>query len=184
MNRLYISDYEQKKKKKYSFLRALYSIFSLHDMRYLYLLRKTSLTKNKMIKKIMTNRLKKYGRRYGLEISPDAKIGMYFELGHPFNITINGSAILGNHITIGKGATIGAVINGNKKGCPKIGDYVFIGINSTIVGNINIGNNVMICANAFVNFDVPDNSIVIGNPGIIHSKVNPAKDYFYKAEEQ
>ena len=36
-----------------------------------------------------------------------------------------------------------------------------------IVGNITIGNNVLIAPGAYVNFDVPDGSIVIGNPGLI-----------------
>ena len=40
--------------------------------------------------------------------------------------------------------------------------------NATVCGNVHIGNNVEIAAGAFVNFDVPDNSIVIGNPGVIH----------------
>ena len=35
-------------------------------------------------------------------------------------------------------------------------------------GPPHIGNNVMIAPNSFVNFDVPDNSVVIGNPGVIH----------------
>ena len=52
-----------------------------------------------------------------------------------------------------------------------------VGINSTIVGNIKIGNNVLIAPNAVVNFDVPDNSVVIGNPGVIHHKENATEGY-------
>lgn len=52
-----------------------------------------------------------------------------------------------------------------------------IGINSTIVGNIVIGNDVMIASNSFVNFDVPDHSIVVGNPGVIHRKDNATDKY-------
>ena len=39
--------------------------------------------------------------------------------------------------------------------------------NSIIVGGVRIGYNVLIAPGAFINFDVPDYSIVIGNPGII-----------------
>ena len=42
--------------------------------------------------------------------------------------------------------------------------------NAVIIGNCKIGNNVLIAPGAFVNFDVPDNSIVIGNPGKIISR--------------
>ena len=44
---------------------------------------------------------------------------------------------------------------------PTIGDNVFMGRNSIVIGNVNIGNDVLIAPGAFVNFDVPDNSIVI-----------------------
>ena len=76
-----------------------------------------------------------------------------------------------------KGVTIGRENRGKREGCPKIGDLVYIGINSTIVGNITIGNNVLISPNTFVNVDVPDNSIVIGNPCKIIPKKDATKNY-------
>ena len=68
---------------------------------------------------------------------------------------------------IGKGVIIGRENSGKRKGAPVIGDEVWIGINAVIVGNIHIGNDVLIDPNAYVNFDVPDHSIVIGNPAMI-----------------
>lgn len=53
----------------------------------------------------------------------------------------------------------------------------FIGINSVIVGNVQIGDDVLIAPNSYVNFDVPDHSVVIGNPGIIHHKENATENY-------
>lgn len=51
-------------------------------------------------------------------------------------------------------------------GVPTIGNEVWIGPNAVIVGGgITIGNNVLIAANSY--FNVPSNSIVIGNPGKI-----------------
>ena len=35
----------------------------------------------------------------------------------------------------------------------------------------------MIAPNSFVNFDVPDHSVVIGNPGVIYRKEYATKDY-------
>ena len=46
-----------------------------------------------------------------------------------------------------------------------------------VVGNIKIGNNVLIAPNSYVNFSVPDNSIVLGNPGVIKHSDNATKDY-------
>lgn len=62
-------------------------------------------------------------------------------------------------------------------GSPTIGNRVFVGINATIVGNIKIGDDVLIAPNTFVNFDVPSHSVVIGNPGVIHHKENATVGY-------
>ncbi len=43
-----------------------------------------------------------------------------------------------------------------------VGDNVFIGSNSTILGGVNIGSNVIIGAGSLVNKDVPSNSVVGG----------------------
>lgn len=46
-----------------------------------------------------------------------------------------------------------------------------------IAGKINIGNNNLIAHNSFVNMDIPDNSLVIGNPAKIIKKENPTEGY-------
>lgn len=46
-----------------------------------------------------------------------------------------------------------------------------------IVGKITIGSNTLIAPNSYVNFDVPDNSIVLGNPAKIINNDNATKDY-------
>ena len=98
-------------------------------------------------------------------------------MGHPFNITINGKAILGKNINIHKGVTIGQENRGARKGTPTIKDKVWIGINSTIVGNITIGEDVLIAPNTFVNCDIPSHSIVIGNPCKIIPRENVTESY-------
>ena len=49
--------------------------------------------------------------------------------------------------------------------------------NLIVVGKIKIGNDVLIAPGAYVNFDVPDHSIVIGNPGKIIPKQNATEGY-------
>lgn len=93
--------------------------------------------------------------------------GLY--LGHPYNITISSGAVLGMNVNLHKGCTVGRENRGERKGYPTIGNCVSIGINSTVVGKIVVGDDVMIAAGAFVNRDVPSHSICIGNPcRIIH----------------
>ena len=66
---------------------------------------------------------------------------------------------------------------GKRVGCPVIGDEVWIGANSVVVGGIKVGNNVLIAPGSFVNFDVPDNSIVIGNPGKVIERMDATEGY-------
>ena len=47
-----------------------------------------------------------------------------------------------------KGVTIGRINVGKKEGVPMIGESVFFGINSTVVANIHIGNDVLIAPNS------------------------------------
>lgn len=121
--------------------------------------------------------LLRYARKFGLEISPKATIGQGLYLGHPYNITVAGGVILGDNVNLHKGCTIGRENRGKREGCPAIGNCVTVGINATVVGNITIGNDVMIAPNSFVNFDVPDHSVVIGNPGVIHHKERATEGY-------
>lgn len=94
--------------------------------------------------------------------------GIYF--GHFKNITINAKAKIGSNCNIMQGVTIGNESRGKRKGTPRIGDRVVIGPNSVISGRIFIGNDVLIGPLTFVNFDIPDKSVVIGNPAKIVSE--------------
>ena len=110
-------------------------------------------------------------KRHGIEISPSTKIGKGFYIGHPYNITINPNAIIGDNVNIHRGVLIGQENRGDRKGTPIIGSEVWIGVNAVIVGKVNIGDNVLIAPNSYVNCDVPSNSVVFGNPcQIKHSK--------------
>ena len=105
--------------------------------------------------------------KYGYQIPHTCKIGKGLFLGHYGNIVINQRVIIGNHCNIAQGVTLGFVSRGSLKGCPKIGDRVWIGANAVIVGNIVIGNDVLISPLSFVNFNVPDRAVVSGNPASI-----------------
>lgn len=84
---------------------------------------------------------------------------------------------IGKHVNLHKGCVIGRENRGKREGVPTIGDRVWIGINAVIIGNIKIGNDVLIAPNAYVNFDVPDHSIVVGNPGTIRHRDNATEKY-------
>lgn len=121
--------------------------------------------------------LYRYSRKFGLECSPNVSIGKGLLLGHPYNITIGDGVVIGDNLNIHKGATIGVENRGKRMGAPTIGNQVFIGINATVIRKITVGDDVMICPGAFVNFDVPSHSIVLGNPGTVHPKENATELY-------
>ena len=112
----------------------------------------------------------------GIQIPVGTKIGEGFRIGHFGNIVINPSAVIGRNFSIAQGALIGSA-SGKRAGVPTIGDNVICSANSLILGGVKIGNYVMIAPGAFVNFDVPDNSIVIGNPGKIIPANRPTDKY-------
>ena len=62
-----------------------------------------------------------------------------------------------------------------------IGNNVWIGVNATIVGNVVIGNDVLIAPNTYINCDIPDHSIVFGNPCIVKHADDATKDYINHA---
>ena len=116
-------------------------------------------------------------RKRGIEMSFRTKIGKGFYLGHPFNITVNKGAEIGENCNLHKGVTIGQENRGKRKGAPKIGNCVWVGVNATVVGNVTIGDDVLIAPNSYVNCDVPSHSVVFGNPCIIKPRENATEDY-------
>lgn len=147
-------------------IHSLIRIVFSHQIRYMHWWRKA----NKRMTLMRKYKLVRYSRKYGLEISPDAQIGKGLYLGHPYNITVGGGTKLGNNVNLHKGCTVGRENRGKRKGVPTIGNCVFVGINATVIGNVKIGDDVIIAPNAFVNFDVPSHSVVIGNPGVVHER--------------
>ena len=115
--------------------------------------------------------------RRNIELSVDTKIGPGLYFGHAYNITINGNTVIGKNCNIHKGVTIGQENRGKRRGTPVIGNEVWIGINSTIVGAITIGDDVLIAPNTYVNCDIPSHSVVFGNPCIIKHRDNATEDY-------
>lgn len=114
--------------------------------------------------------------RTGIQIPASTKIGRGFRIVHFGNIVINPNAVIGCNFNISEGTLIGYSL-GKNTGVPTIGNNVCMNANSIIVGGVTIGDNVLIAPGAFINFDVPANSVVIGNPGKIIPKNRPTDKY-------
>ena len=154
-------------------------LLSLPQFRFLYVKRKCEYwrKKNKFVFALYMMIYQRYKVKYMMDIPAKVEIGKGFRIEHIGGIVINSEAKLGENITLLNGVLIGAQNRGKKKGFPVIGNYVWIGTNAIIVGGVHIGNNVLIAPGAYVNFDVPDNSIVLGNPGKIIERENATAGY-------
>ncbi|KWZ78059.1 serine O-acetyltransferase [Anaerococcus tetradius] len=103
---------------------------------------------------------------FSCEISPLCEIGKGIKLPHGANgVIINGKSIIGNDVTIYQQVTIGTKGRGGK--APVIGNNVFIGAGAKIIGDVEIGSDTDIGANAVVITNVPEKSIAVGVPAII-----------------
>lgn len=103
----------------------------------------------------------------GIEIHPEARVGERLFIDHGTGVVIGQTSLIGNDVTIYHGVTLGGKggnVNGEKRH-PTIMDGAIIGAGAQVLGNISIGRNVRVGSNAVVTKSVPDDCIVIGNPG-------------------
>ena len=103
----------------------------------------------------------------GIEIHPAARIGSGLFIDHGMGVVIGETAIIGKNVTMYQGVTLGGTGKQRGKRHPTIGDNVVIGAGAKVLGNITIGNDSMVGANAVVIKDVPPHSTVVGVPGRI-----------------
>jgi serine O-acetyltransferase len=94
----------------------------------------------------------------GIEIHPAAKIGQRLFIDHGMGVVIGETAEIGDDVTLYHGVTLGGTSLERKKRHPTIGDRVTIGAGAKILGDISIGSDSRIGANAVVVKNVPPNS--------------------------
>lgn len=107
----------------------------------------------------------------GIEIHPGAKIGRGLFIDHGMGIVIGETAEIGNNCVMFHGVTLGGTGKDTGKRHPSVGNNVYIGGHSTLLGPIKIGDNVKIGAETvIIGHNVPDNCTVVGAPGKIVRK--------------
>lgn len=163
-------------KAKWYLLKALFP--PQPAFRYTYLLRHAAAFPKYSLRGLLYRAfLLHYSYKYGYQINPNTKIGKGLYIVHWGPVVINGQVEIGDNCTLSHIVNLGQTNRGKKAGCPKIGNKVFIGTGAVVVGKIVIGDNVLIAPNALVNFDVPDNSIVTGNPAVVKPCTNATEGY-------
>jgi len=123
----------------------------------------------------------------GVEIHPGAKIGKNFMIDHGSGTVIGETSVIGENVLIYHQVTLGGT--GNDKGAvrhPSVCDNVMIASGAKILGNIHIGTNAKIGANAVVLKDVPANATAVGIPArlIFNGDVTDENCSLIKKEER
>ena len=105
----------------------------------------------------------------GIDIHPGAEIGEYFAIDHGTGVVIGETCIIGNHVTLYQGVTLGAKNfqvddSGRPVNVPRhpiIGDHVTVYANSTILGRVTIGHDTVIGGNIWLTHSVPPHSRIL-----------------------
>jgi len=109
----------------------------------------------------------------GIELPCETTLGRRFRIDHFGGIVISGDAVFGDDCVIRNGVTVGLKHTG-QRGAPVLGNRVDIGAGAKILGAIQIGDDVVIGANAVVLTDVPPSCIAVGIPARVIRRKAPA----------
>ena len=110
----------------------------------------------------------------GIDIHPGATIGEYFAIDHGTGVVIGETCIIGNHVTLYQGVTLGAKSfkydeQGNMLNIPRhpiIEDYVTVYSNASILGRITIGHHSTIGGNIWLTHSVPPHSRILQSKAV------------------
>jgi serine O-acetyltransferase len=102
----------------------------------------------------------------GVEIHPGARIGRRFFIDHGMGVVIGETAVVGDDVMLYHGVTLGGKSSGRGKRHPTLGDRVVVGAGAQVLGDIRIGADSVVGANAVVVHDAPAGSVIVGIPGI------------------
>jgi serine O-acetyltransferase len=105
----------------------------------------------------------------GISLPPECEIGDGLYIGHFGGIMVAPEARIGYNCSMAQNVTICVAGRAAERGAPTIGNRVFIGAHSVIVGRIAIGEDAMICAGSVVTRPVPPRAVVVGNPARVIS---------------
>ncbi len=105
----------------------------------------------------------------GVELPWKTEVGPGLRIDHGYALVVNDKAILGRCCKLRHSTTIGnkQLPDGSFSGSPVIGDYVDVGANSVIIGEITIGRHAVVGAGSVITKDVPPYAVVAGNPARI-----------------
>jgi serine O-acetyltransferase len=110
----------------------------------------------------------------GVDVNPTARIAGGLLIAHGHGLVIGGGATIGADALILHGVTVGSPSPGRVGEMPVIGDRVFLGAGSKVVGAVTIGDDVVVGPNTVILEDVPAGSRVMSAAGVSVTPRGPA----------
>jgi serine O-acetyltransferase len=101
---------------------------------------------------------------FQVDINPLARIGKGIMLDHGTGVVIGETAVVGDHVSIMQGVTLGGTGKSDQDRHPKIGNGVLIGAGAIVLGNIHVGDCARVAAGSVVVKEVPPRVTVAGVP--------------------
>jgi serine O-acetyltransferase len=114
-------------------------------------------------RRILSRMLSNYAKFFsGIEIHPGAKIGRRLVIDHGSGVVIGETAEIGDDVLIYHGVTLGGKTLDPVKRHPTVGNRVILGAGAKLIGNITIGDDCRVGANAVVTKSMPAGSTAVG----------------------
>lgn len=127
-------------------------------------------------------RLKHLGYKYSFDLSYRAQIGGGLQIAHYGYVIVPSNTVMGEYCRLRPGVVIGTKFTGSSANGVRIGNQVEFGVGAKVLGEITVGNQVIIGANAVVTKDVPDCCIVSGIPATVKRKFEKMTDVVDKSK--
>ena len=110
----------------------------------------------------------------GIDIHPAAQIGEYFGIDHGTGVVIGATSVIGNHVMLYQGVTLGAKnfsydaqgLPIDKPRHPILEDHVTVYSNTSILGRVRIGHHTVVGGNVWLTHDVPAYSRVLQSQAV------------------
>ncbi len=123
--------------------------------------------KRRILARILSNYAKFFS---GIEIHPGATIGKRLVIDHGVGVVIGETAEIGDDVLIYHGVTLGGKTLDPVKRHPTVGNRVILGAGAKLIGNITIGDDCRVGANAVVTKNMPTGTVAVGvNAKLIRS---------------
>jgi serine O-acetyltransferase len=114
-------------------------------------------------RRILARMVSNYAKFWtGIEIHPGAQIGRRLVIDHGVGVVIGETAVIGDDVLIYHGVTLGGRTLDPVKRHPTVGDRVIVGAGAKLIGNITVGNDCRVGANAVVTKDMPAGTVAVG----------------------